>query len=166
MKIYIDNDFKCHSSNPDNAYMEIDTDFFNNKCTRFIEGFRYVPYGENWMRSDGAIFKGEMIAPWRNYEILEEAQAQYGEMLTEMDNMLVDYEYQLAALMPIPMSLDVELIENQNANEKLYDALKRIIYRGQAEDLEEKLNVFLAVGKLIENWYTELLNIIEEQNNI
>ena len=82
MKIYIDNEFKCHLTN-DGAMTEVETTFFDNKCDSFIEGYRYVPAGEIWVREDNVEFKGEMIAPWRNYSILAEFQEQYDEILAE-----------------------------------------------------------------------------------
>lgn len=82
MKIYIDNDYKCHLEN-DGTMTEIETSFFNEKCDAFVEGYRYVPAGETWVREDGVPFTGEMIAPWRNYDILAELQGQYDEILAE-----------------------------------------------------------------------------------
>lgn len=38
----------------------------------------------------------------------------------------------------------------------LYRTLKRLIERGQADGLEEKLDVFYALGKLTEAEYREL----------
>lgn len=82
MTIYIDNEFKCHLTN-DGTMTEIETSFFNEKCDAFVEGYRYVPAGETWVREDGVPFTGEMIAPWRNYDILAELQEQYDEILAE-----------------------------------------------------------------------------------
>lgn len=82
MIIYIDNEFKCHLTN-DGTMTEIETSFFNEKCDAFVEGYRYVPAGETWVREDGVPFTGEMIAPWRNYDILAELQGQYDEILAE-----------------------------------------------------------------------------------
>lgn len=82
MVIYIDNEFKCHLEN-DGTMTEIETSFFNEKCDAFVEGYRYVPAGETWVREDGVPFTGEMIAPWRNYDILAELQGQYDEILAE-----------------------------------------------------------------------------------
>lgn len=76
MKIYIDNDYKCHVS-PSEGLREFDLPFFAGKCQTFIEGYRYVPNGEEWIRSDGEKFKGEMIAPWKNYTELYIAQLEY-----------------------------------------------------------------------------------------
>ena len=86
MKIYIDNDYKCHTSN-DGTMREFDVPFFDGKCTAFIEGYRYVPQGEIWTRSDGVQFKGVMISPWKEYHILAAAQAQYEAMLAEQKDM-------------------------------------------------------------------------------
>lgn len=57
----------------------VDTEFFDGKCKQFIEGYRFVPAGETWIREDGQVFTGEMVAPWRPYEILVEFQAIYEE---------------------------------------------------------------------------------------
>ena len=76
MKIYIDPDFKCHTSN-DGTMTTVETDFFDGKCQTLIEGYRFVPVGESWTRSDGVVFHGEMIAPWKDYSLLAAAQAQY-----------------------------------------------------------------------------------------
>ena len=78
MKIYIDNDYKCHTS-PADGLTAIETDAFDGKCRQFIEGYRFVPAGETWTRGDGQVFYGEMIAPWRDYAILTELQALYEE---------------------------------------------------------------------------------------
>ena len=77
MKIYIDSEFKCHTSNPDGTFREVETDFADGKCDAFIEGYRFVPAGETWVRSDGKVFRGEMIAPWRDYNELDTAQREY-----------------------------------------------------------------------------------------
>ena len=76
MKIYIDSEFKCHITN-DGSMVETTSDFFNGKCQAFIEGYRFVPEGENWTRNDGMVFKGIMIAPWKNYAELAAAQREY-----------------------------------------------------------------------------------------
>ena len=86
MKIYIDSDFKCHTTNPDGTFREVETDFFNGKCQTFIEGYRYCPDGESYTREDGEVFHGECIVPWKDYANLEAAQQQYETMLADMDN--------------------------------------------------------------------------------
>lgn len=76
MIIYIDNDFKCHAELSE-GLRAFEVPFFEGKCKRFIEGYRYVPQGETWVREDGEKFKGEMIAPFVNYSKLYEAQLIY-----------------------------------------------------------------------------------------
>lgn len=78
MKIYIDNDYKCHIS-PGDGLTAVETDAFDGKCRQYIEGYRFVPSGEIWTREDGQTFTGEMVAPWRPYEIMTEFQAIYEE---------------------------------------------------------------------------------------
>ena len=77
MKIYIDSDFKCHTTNQDGIFREVETDSFDGKCTAFIEGYRLVPNGESWTRYDGVVFTGEMFSPWKPYSELSVAQTQY-----------------------------------------------------------------------------------------
>jgi len=86
MIIYLDSDFKCQVSN-DGTMTAIETDFFEGKCQTFIEGYRFVPDGEIWVREDGSVFQGEMIAPWKDYRILEAAQAEYEKNQAEMADM-------------------------------------------------------------------------------
>ena len=78
MTIYIDSEYKCYTSPGDNL-TAIDTNFFDGKCKAYIEGYRFVPSGEAWIREDGQVFSGGMVAPWRPYEILAEFQAIYEE---------------------------------------------------------------------------------------
>lgn len=88
MKIYIDKDYKCHVAN-DGTMIEIETNFFDNKCGAFIEGYRFIPINEIWIREDGEIFAGEMIAPWKNYSELDAIQRAYEiEQLQDMKNAL------------------------------------------------------------------------------
>ena len=78
--IYIDSDFKCHVAD-DGTMTAIETDFFDGKCDAFVEGYRFVPNGETWTRSDGAVFHGEMIAPWKSFDELDNAQRDYEKQL-------------------------------------------------------------------------------------
>ena len=84
--IYIDFEFKCHITN-DGTMIEIQTDAFDGKCDAFVEGYRLIPSGETWLREDGEAFRGEMIAPWKDYAILEAYQQQYEAMLPEIQDM-------------------------------------------------------------------------------
>ena len=64
--------------------LPLETDFFNNKCDTFIEGYRFVPENESWIRNDGIIFYGEMIAPWRDFNELLIAQKEYENIQLEL----------------------------------------------------------------------------------
>ena len=75
--IYIDEEYKCHTFNPDGAYTAVETDFFDGKCQAYIDGYRFVPAGESWTRPDGVVFHGEMIAPWKDWRELDAAQRAY-----------------------------------------------------------------------------------------
>lgn len=88
MKIFIDKDFTCHISD-DGTMTAIETDFFDGKCDKFVEGYRFVPSGESWTREDSEIFEGEMIAPWQDYNELDNAQREYEiEKLADAENAL------------------------------------------------------------------------------
>ena len=76
MVLYIDDDFICHLEN-DGGRRPVETDFFDGRCRAYIEGFRYVPEGETWTRSDGGVFTGVMISPAVDFATLLAAQAQY-----------------------------------------------------------------------------------------
>ena len=78
MTIYIDSEYKCHVS-PGEGLTAVETDAFNGKCRQYVEGYRFVPAGQSWTREDGQVFEGEMVAPWREYELLAELQALYEE---------------------------------------------------------------------------------------
>ena len=78
MTIYIDDDYKCHTS-PGDGLTAVETYAFDGKCRQYIEGYRFVPAGQSWTREDGQVFTGEMVAPWRDYAILAEFQALYEE---------------------------------------------------------------------------------------
>ena len=71
----------------------VQTAFFDGKCDAFIEGYRFIPAGETWVRSDGVEFQGAMIAPWKDYGELDEAQRAYEREL------LADAETALAILL-------------------------------------------------------------------
>lgn len=99
MMIYIDNDYKCHTS-PADGLIAVETDVFDGKCRQFIEGYRFVPAGCTWTREDGAKFTGEMVAPFRDYSILAEFQSAYDEQQQTIN----EYE---AALSEIEQALEV-----------------------------------------------------------
>ena len=80
--IYIDSDFKCHTVG-DGTLTTVETDFFDGKCDTFVEGYRFVPAGQSWTREDGAVFRGEMAAPWKPWQELDKAQREYERRLAE-----------------------------------------------------------------------------------
>lgn len=92
--IYIDSDFKCHTVN-DGTMTEVQTDFFNGKCSTFAEGYRLIPSGKVWERDDGELFTGEMVSPWKDYSKLEAAQEQYEKDLLERADLEAAYNYLL-----------------------------------------------------------------------
>ena len=78
MTIYIDADYRCHVEDGDGR-RAFDVEFFDGRCTAFIEGYRYAPAGETWTRSDGVKFSGEMISAATDYSKLAAAQGGYDE---------------------------------------------------------------------------------------
>lgn len=84
MKIYIDSECKCHTTNPEGIYLEIDAPKeFYGKCNAYIEGFRVRPEGHTYMREDGVKFgpNGSGFAPWKPYSELDAAQRTYERQL-------------------------------------------------------------------------------------
>lgn len=75
MTFYIDDEYKIHTKD-EYGLIAIETDFFNGKCETFIEGHRFVPADEMWMREDGEKFSN-MIAPWKDLTEAEAAQREY-----------------------------------------------------------------------------------------
>lgn len=74
--IYIDKEYKCYVS-PGPGLTAVETDFFDGKCDAYIEGYRFVPSGQTWTRSDGVKFAGEMVSPWKDWNELDAAQREY-----------------------------------------------------------------------------------------
>ena len=91
MTIYIDSEYKCHVS-PGEGLTAVETDAFNGKCRQYVEGYRFVPAGQSWTREDGQVFHGEMIAPWRPYDILAEFQTLYEEEQAKQADMAAALE--------------------------------------------------------------------------
>lgn len=104
MIIYLDSDFKCHIRN-DGTLIAVETAAFDGKCDAYIEGYRFVPGGKTWIREDGAVFAGEMIAPWKPWKVLDEAQREYErEQYAAVTAQNAEYE---AALSEIEAALGV-----------------------------------------------------------
>lgn len=76
MKIYLDEEYKCHLTN-DGTMREIETSAFDGFCSEYIEGYRYIPVGEVWVSPAGIKCSG--VSPWKDYSVLAAAQAAYEE---------------------------------------------------------------------------------------
>lgn len=104
MTIYIGNDFKCHTA-PSPGLTAVETTAFDGKCAAYIEGYRFVPAGASWVRSDGTVFRGEMISPWKPWDELDAAQREYErEQYAAVTAQNAEYE---AALSEIETALGV-----------------------------------------------------------
>lgn len=112
MIVYIDREYKCHVSD-DGTLTPVDTDFFDGKCEAFIEGYRFVPEGCTWTRSDGEVFRGEMVCPWKPYHELDAEQRRYerdnfASVKRENEELLAD----LGDMVNIVYESDLEVINN------------------------------------------------------
>lgn len=96
MIVYIDNNYNCYASN-DGTRRGFETTFFEGKCPKYIEGFKYVPKGERYVDEKGIIYRGEMCIINADHNELEKAQFEYD---------LAQYE---AALTAIEKALGVTL---------------------------------------------------------
>lgn len=95
--IYIDTDFKCHIDGNDDMTPVV-TNFFDGKCDAFVEGYRFVPTGKTWIRSDGFEFQGEMAAPWKDYKELDRVQRAYErQLLAEYETLINELYSEVAA---------------------------------------------------------------------
>lgn len=87
MTIFIDSNCKCHVSNPNGTYTEIEApEQFVGKCAAYIEGFRVKPEGYTFTREDGVVFgpDGYSVSPWKPMAELEAAQAAYEQARAEL----------------------------------------------------------------------------------
>lgn len=124
MKIYIDSDFKCHVA-PGEGLREFETTFFSNVPDAYVEGYRYVPSGETWVRKEPIYdmnhevvgeseteFIGEMVAPWKPWDeldkILREYERTQNQELTAQNAELVDA---MASMVEDVYNQDVAVIE-------------------------------------------------------
>lgn len=76
MIVYIDAEYKCHASHIAGT-TAAESEFFDEKCAEFVEGYRFVPHGMTWVREDGIAFEGEMVTPWKSFAELDAAQREY-----------------------------------------------------------------------------------------
>lgn len=111
MKIYIDSEFRCHTA-PGSGRTEAETDFFDGKAPAYISGYRYIPRGQSWIREDGRVFAGEMIAPWQSWEALREAQQAYErERLQELETSNEELVAAMAEMVEEVYQSDLEAME-------------------------------------------------------
>lgn len=102
MTIYIDGDYRCHTTAGEGR-TAAETDAFEGKRAAYIEGFRLVPEGQSWTRDDGAVFEGLMISPAESYGMLRRFQEQY-----EADE--AEHMAEVAALVELIYEADLEVI--------------------------------------------------------
>ena len=70
MKIYVDSERHCHTTNKDGTFRDVETEFFDGKCNVFVEGYCYDD-------SNGFV----QIYPWKPYSELDAAQRDYERQL-------------------------------------------------------------------------------------
>lgn len=82
--IYIDSEFRCHLTDI-GGLQAVETEVFDGKCDKYIEGYRFVPEDQTWTRDDGVQFTGPMVSPYKDYDILAAYQEQYQEDETAVE---------------------------------------------------------------------------------
>lgn len=111
MKIYIDDEFKCHTQAADDR-TAVETDFFDGMCSAYIEGYRYIPTGKVWKAIDGTVYPGEMITPWKPWAELDAAQRAYErERAAALETQNTELVEAMAAMVEDVYNADVAAIE-------------------------------------------------------
>ena len=82
--IYLNKDFQCSVTEKSDTVQSIETDAFDGKCNAYVEGYRFIPEGQQWTRKDGVVFAGEMIAPFKDYTQLEMVQKLYEQLAEDI----------------------------------------------------------------------------------
>ena len=82
--IYLNKDFQCSVTEKSDTVQSIETDAFDGKCNAYVEGYRFIPEGQQWTREDGMVFAGEMIAPFKDYTQLEMVQKLYEQLAEDI----------------------------------------------------------------------------------
>ena len=82
--IYLNKDFQCSVTEKSDTVQSIETDAFDGKCNAYVEGYRFIPEGQQWTREDGIVFAGEMIAPFKDYTQLEMVQKLYEQLAEDI----------------------------------------------------------------------------------
>lgn len=81
--IYLNREFECSVTEKSDTVQSIETDVFDGKCNAYVEGYRFIPEGQQWTRADGVVFMGEMISPFKDYTQLEMVQSLYEQLKGE-----------------------------------------------------------------------------------
>ena len=92
-RIYLNKDFQCFTSENGETVQFVETSAFDGKCKAYIEGFRFVPAGQHWIREDGKRFDGEMVSPFKDYIYLETVQSLYEEMAPQAEATMAQAVY-------------------------------------------------------------------------
>ena len=95
MKVFIDTEYHCHTTNPDGTFREVEHPLFDNKCDTFIEGYCYDD-------SKGYV----QVYPWEPYSELDNAQREYERKL------LAEYEAELSDMKNALNTLGVTVNES------------------------------------------------------
>ena len=126
MKIYIDSDFKCHVA-PAEGLREFETKSFSNVPDAYVEGYRYVPSGETWVRKEPIYdmnhdvvgeseteFMGEMLAPWKPWEELDKILREYEKAQNrELTAQNAELVVSMASMVEDVYNQDVAVIEGE-----------------------------------------------------
>lgn len=96
--VYIDaNTFKCYTTQDEEGNRIPDNEpLFDGKCQAFIEGYCCIPDGYSLKNSNGTIYTGRTVYPWKPYDELDNAQREYERKLLE--------EYESALSESVPLS--------------------------------------------------------------
>lgn len=88
MTYYLDREYRVHTDPGETRVPWEDADgIFEGKCKTYVEGFRVIPEGESWKRSDGTVFKGFMLSHVVDAAILNAAQTEFESAIAEMEDM-------------------------------------------------------------------------------
>lgn len=89
MKIFIDKNYCCHTTNDGGDLREIECNDFDGYCSEYIEGHRYIPRGETWTNEKGTIFTGKMVAAYKPFDMLMQIQRDYERELAQAARILL-----------------------------------------------------------------------------
>lgn len=76
MIVYIDSDYICHVDSADDR-RPFEVASLDGLCSLMVETYRFIPFGEAWVREDGVEFRGEALMASADPKPFEIAQRQY-----------------------------------------------------------------------------------------